>query len=425
MSKILVTTFGTTGDILSCLRLANELATRNHKITVALNPGQIHLAQPWGFPAIAIGKYIDPKTWASAYENGTSENLNTAKTVAALVDKIYAPAITSTYNHFLSLVSDYDFVLANPLALWAAPACQHYRLPYAVLHMMAIGIPSSSYPPVRFPKPRFLKALYNLTAWQLTRLTLWLVYTKPLMPAYRKVGLEAPQHIFLDDSLSPYMNLVALDPLWYAPGLDWSPSIVETGFIRPHAAEERSVPEEVVKFVQESDNAPLLVFAFGSMLHLGTQISYQPFVDVARRHGCRVLIVEGWGGASLVSGEGVLSVPYVPYKWLFDRVSVVVHHGGTGTVADCLWSSVPQLVVAHGFDQPDNGIRVEGLGVGRWMHLRHFTPARFDKVLGEMLPNLSTYKQAAMQVEKQLIRDGVGRAADAVERCLPPVEKVS
>jgi rhamnosyltransferase subunit B len=418
MAKILVTTFGTTGDVLPSLRLATELARRNHQLVLALPPSQTHLPREWNFPAVAIGPSIDRQTWARAYENGTPANINTARTVAALVEHVYGPAIICTYEPFAALVPEYDFVIANSLALWAAPACDRHGRPYAMLHMMGIGIPSRSYPPPRFPKPPFLKSLYNTVAWELTRAALWLVYTRPLKPAYREVGLKVPPHIFLDDSLSPYLNILALDPLWFHPAEDWPRTIVQTGFIRPHPSEESEVPGEVERFVAQVDRAPLLVFAFGSMQHFGKEESYQPFIDVARRHGCRVLIVAGWGGSSLYNSADVLSVPYVSYKWLFDRASIVVHHGGTGTVSDCFWSTVPQLIVAHGFDQPDNGLRVEGLGAGRWLHLRHFTPARFDNELGEMLTNLSTYKQATVLLEKQLIRDGVERAADSVESLL-------
>jgi len=423
MAKILVTTFGTTGDVLPSLRLATELAHRNHQLVLALNPSQTHLARKWNFSAVAIGPNIDQQTWAGAYEKGTLANINTARTVAALVEHVYAPAIIGTYPAFVSLVPEYDFVIANPLALWAAPACAHHARPYAMLHMMGIGIPSRSYPPPRFPKPPFFKTLYNIIAWELTRVALWLVYTRPLKEAYRKVGLEVPTHLFLDDSLSPHLNILALDPLWFRPGVDWPRTIVQTGFIRPHPAEDSEVPAEVVRFVTEGNKAPLLVFAFGSMQHFGREASYQPFIDVARRHGCRVLIVEGWGGTISRKGDDVLSVPYVSYKWLFDHAAIVVHHGGTGTVTDCFWSTVPQLIVAHGFDQPDNGLRVEGLGAGRWMHLRHFTASRFDKVLEEMLTSLSTYKQATVLFERQLIRDGVQRAADSVECLLSDARK--
>lgn len=417
MPKILVTTFGTTGDMLPSLRLCKELARRGHEIKFTANPSQIETVRRWGFEAVAVGPTVDHRTWARAFERGTPDNINTAKTVAALIEEVYKPALSGTYPDFAPLVPDCDLVLANPLALWAAPACERHDRPYAVMHMMGIGIPSRHYPPPRFLKPPFLKTLYNVTTWEMTRAALRMVYTEPMRKTYEGLGLKVPRHLFLDGSLSPHLNLLALDPLWFKPSPDWAPrNVVQTGFIRPDPAENSAVPAEVREFVEGGgEDRPLLIFAFGSMMGTGSRHSYGPFVEAARRRGFRVLIVEGWGGPTGLSADDVLSVAYAPYQWLFERAAVVVHHGGTGTVSDCLWAAVPQIIFAHGFDQPDNGLRVEGLGCGRWMHLRHVSPSRFEKVLGEVAENLPAYRERARAVEGRLLRDGLERAADALE----------
>ena len=417
MPKILVTTFGTTGDMLPSLRLCKELTRRGHEMKFAVNPSQVETVRGWGFEAVAIGPWIDHHTWTRAFERGTPDNINTAKTVAALIEEVYKPVLSGTYPDFEVLVPDCDFVLANPLALWAAPACERHAKTYAVIHMMGIGIPSRHYPPPRFIKPPFLKTLYNATTWEMTRAALWMVYTSPMSKTYEGLGLKVPRHLFLDDSLSPHLNILALDPLWFKPSPDWAPrNVVQTGFIRPDPAENSAVPAEVREFVERGGGRPLLIFAFGSMMGVGARHTYEPFVEVARRKGFRVLIVEGWGGPTGLAAEDVLSVPYAPYQWLFERASVVVHHGGTGTVSDCLWAGVPQIILAHGFDQPDNGLRVEGLGCGRWMHLRHVKPSRFEKVLDDVAGNLPAYHQRVREVEGRLWRDGLERAADAFER---------
>lgn len=415
MPKILVTTFGTTGDMLPSLRLCKELARRGHEIRFTSNPSQVELVRRWGFEPVAIGPPIDHSTWVRAFERGTPDDINTSKTVAALIEGIYKPVLSGTYPDFAPLVSDCDMVLANPLALWAAPACEQHKKPYALVHMMGIGIPSRYYPPPRFLKPPFLKTLYNLTAWELTRAALWMVYTQPMRKTYADLGLTVPRHLFLDDNISPYLNLLALDPIWFKPSPDWAPrNILQTGFIRPDHAESSAVPAEVREFV-EREGRPLLIFAFGSMKGVGSRHTYAPFVEAARRKGFRVLIIEGWGGPTGLAAEDVLSVPHAPYQWLFERAAVVVHHGGTGTASDCLWAAVPQIILAHGFDQPDNGLRVEGLGCGHWMHLRHVTPSRFEKVLSEVADNLPAYRRRVREVESRLWRDGLERAADALE----------
>jgi rhamnosyltransferase subunit B len=50
---------------------------------------------------------------------------------------------------------------------------------------------------------------------------------------------------------------------------------------------------------------------------------------------------------------------------ILPRASVVIHPGGMGTLAHAIMSGVPQLVMPHGGDRPDNATRLERLGVAR------------------------------------------------------------
>ena len=54
----------------------------------------------------------------------------------------------------------------------------------------------------------------------------------------------------------------------------------------------------------------------------------------------------------------------MPHSWLFDQVSMVIHHGGFGTTAATLRAGVPGIVVPHVIDQFYWGQRVNELGVG-------------------------------------------------------------
>jgi sterol 3beta-glucosyltransferase len=54
----------------------------------------------------------------------------------------------------------------------------------------------------------------------------------------------------------------------------------------------------------------------------------------------------------------------LPHNWLFDQVSMVIHHGGFGTTAAGLRSGVPSIVIPHIIDQYAWGQIVFKLGVG-------------------------------------------------------------
>ena len=56
----------------------------------------------------------------------------------------------------------------------------------------------------------------------------------------------------------------------------------------------------------------------------------------------------------------------VPHGWLLARCSVVIHHGGIGTLLAALLAAKPQLVVPVAYDQPFWGQRLEELGLATW-----------------------------------------------------------
>jgi rhamnosyltransferase subunit B len=61
---------------------------------------------------------------------------------------------------------------------------------------------------------------------------------------------------------------------------------------------------------------------------------------------------------------GIRAFSYLPFSRVLPRCSAIVYHGGIGTLAQAIRAAVPQLVVPNSHDQPDNGQRIERLGLG-------------------------------------------------------------
>ena len=62
-----------------------------------------------------------------------------------------------------------------------------------------------------------------------------------------------------------------------------------------------------------------------------------------------------------------------------------VHHGGIGSVAQALAAGTPQMAVPAAYDQPDNGVRIERLGVGVAIAPRKFNASRGVAALDRVL----------------------------------------
>jgi UDP:flavonoid glycosyltransferase YjiC (YdhE family) len=67
---------------------------------------------------------------------------------------------------------------------------------------------------------------------------------------------------------------------------------------------------------------------------------------------------------SFVAPDNVTILPSAPHDAIMREVSLVVTHGGHGTVARALLNQVPLLVIPMGRDQGSNAIRVAARGAG-------------------------------------------------------------
>jgi len=90
---------------------------------------------------------------------------------------------------------------------------------------------------------------------------------------------------------------------------------------------------------------------------------YEVSAEAARKLGWRALLV-GTDAVPGVPSPGILALPYAPYSQVFRTRRLLVHQGGSGTTGQALYAGRPQLIVPFGWDQPDNAMRVERLGVG-------------------------------------------------------------
>ena len=88
-------------------------------------------------------------------------------------------------------------------------------------------------------------------------------------------------------------------------------------------------------------------------------------LEALRRSGQRGILHMGWAGIGKQNlPDYVFKINYAPYEWLFPRMAMVIHHGGSGTTSFGLRSGIPSCVIPFVFDQFFWGKRIAELGVG-------------------------------------------------------------
>lgn len=206
---------------------------------------------------------------------------------------------------------------------------------------------------------------------------------------------------------------IGLFPEWYAsPPQDWPSKLKLCNF--PMTNLIRKDCRQLFDQICERLGAPV-IFTAGS----GRSSAKQLFVE--GRKVCEQLNVPGvfvGGGDSVALLDGAnycAHIDYIDFQYAFSKASVVVHHGGIGTVAQAIRAGCPQLICPVKYDQPDNADRIYRLGLGSYILPEQFIAENIAPMIQRMVAQSSqvlALKHYAAKIERV---DAIGEACDLIE----------
>jgi rhamnosyltransferase subunit B len=396
-------TFGSSGDVFPMLGLALELRGRGHEVTFATNEHYAGLAAEHGLPFEPLGTR---EAFAACIRH---PDLWHPQRAFGHVFRSLQPALKRQYE----IHADARSVgITNCFGFGALMAQDKLRVPVITLHCQPSVIWSDVAPPdlAGVFGPRWLKSLMFRVG---ERLVLDPVVC-PFLNAWRQELGLAPVGRIVRWWNSSY-GVLCLFPEWYAPPQrDWPAGIMQTDF--PLWNRNADAPLSVAVEAFLAAGAPPLVFTPGS-----TNLHGGPFFAAAiaachalGRRG--ILLTEFPDQLPQPLPDAVAHFSYVPLDALLPRTAAFVHHGGIGSTSQAMLAGIPQVLMPLAHDQFDNGMRVKKLRVGDSIPAPRFTGARLTAALRRLLD--STHVAAACRELSQRLakRDGLTRAADAVER---------
>jgi rhamnosyltransferase subunit B len=183
---------------------------------------------------------------------------------------------------------------------------------------------------------------------------------------------------------------LGLFPSWFAPEVQ---GIRTCGFPMLADAAVPALPAGLAEFLRAG--SPPVLFTPGSFMRQASGF-FRHSLAVCEQLDLRAVFLTPYGDqvpARLPST--IRHFPFVSLQRLAPFGAALVHHGGIGTCAQALRAGIPQLVAPVFFDQPDNAVRLEKLGVGR------------------RLPSYGQFEVAA-RVRELLTSQAVGEACASV-----------
>ena len=415
MAKIVLTCWGSHGDVDPFLGLALALRARGHSVSIATIDyfRELITGAGIGFTAIrpAVGPGDSEVVRRILDRKGGSE---------FLLRQLMFPAIDAMLEDLDAAVEGADLVVSHPLT-FAAPIVAEYRKRRWASAVLAPLWFFSGYDFPVFPPAPWLKSLERLGRWP-GRLLVGLAksatrrWQEPVFVLRRRLGLPRGGDPMFEGQHSPELVLALFSSVLARPQKDWPPNVVVTGHVFHDAPHGAALSPELESFLL-SGPAPV-VFTLGSSVVMVAGDFWRQSIAAVRALGMRAVLLTGPGNAAPLRPSlppEILAVDAAPHSMLFPRASVVVQQCGIGTLAQSLRSGRPMLGVPYAHDQPDNAWRAAALGIARVVYPWNYRAERVGAELNALYHD-ATYVAAAERTAMAVRSEGGVRAAcDALE----------
>jgi UDP:flavonoid glycosyltransferase YjiC (YdhE family) len=423
--RIVLSTFGSFGDVHPYIAIALELKARGHHPVFATSEAYREKMDSAGIDFHPVRPIVPSYDQPELLADFIGRAMNPKTGIEVVADMIM-PHVRDIYDDLDAATEGADLLLTHPLPFVGPIIAQKKRLSW-ISSVLAPASFLSVHDPIVPPQWPSLHHALRLSPW-VGRAVLALAkikVDKVLRPVYElraELGMPRGEQPILNGQHSPTKVLALFSKLLATPQPDWPANTVVTGsfpfYDRRDFFGETEIPGGLIDFLDSGP--PPIVFTLGSAAIWVADNFYRDSIEAARVLGRRALVLIGHARnmPPLPLPEGVAAFEYAPYSEVLPRACAIVHHGGAGTTGQGMRSGKPVLIVPHALDQFDNAARVERLGCGRTLPRPRYNVESAIRELRKLLEN-QHYSDTATRVGEIVSEeDGAGLAVAEIESVL-------
>ena len=408
--RILITTFGTHGDIQPYIALGKGLVGAGYEVALGTSQGYRSLVEEHHL----LYAYLDTDL-LELTQNVLGESSGTGSTLGSLSQMF--PAIRKMMDNEWQAARDFqpDLMIYHPKCLGSLHVAEKLDIPTVLSLPLPFYTQTEAFP-VPFMSNIRLGRWFNRFSYQLVALPS--VMYGGMINDFREKTLGLPRlgrfpNLLVRSGGSPVPVLYPYSPSLLPVPKDFPPHVYVTGYWFLDRSHEWQPAPELVHFLE---GEPPVYIGFGSMGGKGAQKRARIALDALEKSGQRGLLARGWGGLNPSELPGsVFMLDTVPHDWLFPQVAAVVHHGGAGTTASGLRAGRPSVICPFMADQPFWGELVYQRGAGpKPIPQNRLTAKRLAAAITEAVNNETVKRQAAELGEKIRAEDGVSCAVEVI-----------
>lgn len=376
--KIASVILGTRGDFQPMIALATGLLDKGHEVIICAPPENEELAKMHNCQFLPFGPGIKKsiKENPEKQKGGVAVKISPGQGKKIFLDQI---------NLLPELLKGVDLILGAGIVMGVPTAAEILKVPYRLVAFYPIILGTTKDDPWK-----------NRMMFGFGRKMMNLVMKGYFNKARVKYGLSPIKDIWehwLGESV-----IMACDKEINAARENSAFAFTQTGFML--LPSKIGLPDKVVDFL--SSGKPPVYIGFGSNPITNPGKYTSMFEKVRDLTGQRLIISKGWADLQANDALDIVYVDEMPFELLFPRLSAVIYHGGTGTMAAIARAGIPQVAFPFMGDQFDNRKQIVKLGLGP-------NACDFKKITAEAISSAITecishdkYRKNAEELSKRL-----------------------
>jgi len=391
--KIACVILGTRGDVQPMIALATGLIKNGHEVIICAPSENEQLASTNNCKFMAFG----PEIKKAVKENPEKQKGGVAITITPSQGK---KIIRDQINLLPDKIKGVDLVLAAGIVMGVQTAADIINVPYRLVAFYPIILGTTKDDPIK-----------NRLLFGFGRTMVNLILKGYLNKQRAKYGLPP-----IKDIWKHWMgeNVILACDKELNKGREGTEFVfTQTGFML--LSSKTRLPEPVETFINAGK--PPVYIGFGSNPITNPE-KYQPvFEKVRDATNQRLIISKGWAEFPESNSRDIIYVDELPFELLFPRLSTIVYHGGTGTMAAASRAGVPQAAFPFMGDQFDNRKQIIKLGLGpSTCDFKKITAGAISSAITECISN-DKYRKNAVEISQRLLKvNGIELTVQLIEK---------
>ncbi len=418
--KVLISCYGTLGDVQPYVALAIGLKSKGHEVTIATSSRFESFIKGENLNFIPLDdellKIIETSDGKELLEKTNSffQVIKQGIKLKKKVDPLNAALMKENWQAAKKFSP--DLILYHPKAISAPHIAERLGIKAILATPIPFFFPTTSFSLINIPLIDRLPFFNQLSFYFIKKITE--VSIKKYVDQFRmEIGLPKWNNLdLIKNNKGQSVNCLHLFSETFLPKpTDWPQNAFVSGYCFLEQNHNWKPSNELQTFL--SSGPPPIYVGFGSMMTNNTKGLTDIVIEAIEKSGSRAILATGWGG--LQTGhisKNILNIDQAPHSWLFPRVSAVIHHGGAGTTAAGLRAGKPSLVIPFFGDQPFWGRQVYKKGLGpQPIKANKLNVRKLTVAIAELTTNTEMALKAKAIGEQMKQEDGIKNAISIIE----------